>query len=184
MLSAIHNTLLAAILAFGLLGSAVQAQTPELDALFEQLQADDVPNWETLEREIWRLWSQSGSAAMDFLLERGRDAMAAGDFTAAIEHLTALTDHAPEFAEGWNTRATAYYLADLYGPSIVDIQRTLELNPNHFGALSGLGQILKALSENDASLSAFRQAAAIHPHRPDIQQAIEQLERLTEGQSL
>jgi tetratricopeptide (TPR) repeat protein len=82
---------------------------------------------------------------MDLLLQRGKDAMAAGDFPAAIEHLTALTDHAPDFAEGFNARATAYFQAGQLGPSIEDIARTLTLNPRHFGALSGLGMIFEDL---------------------------------------
>jgi len=76
---------------------------------------------------------------MDLLLQRGQDALEEENYQAAIEHFTALTDHAPQFAEAWNMRATAFFLIDEYGLSIEDISRTLALNPKHFGALSGCG---------------------------------------------
>ena len=160
------------------------AQAEELDQLFERLQEPVLPEWQTVEAEIWRQWSRSGSPAIDLLLERGREAMQAGDLPAAIEHLTALTDHAPDFAEGWNARATAYYHAGLYGPSLADIQRTLVLEPRHFGALSGLGLILEELDRKDQALEAWRLAHAIHPHSPGINDAIERLEREVSGTDL
>ena len=82
---------------------------------------------------------------MDLLLQRGQEAMEAGDLDAAIEHFTALTDHAPDFAEGWNARATAFFQDERYGPALADIERTLALNPDHFGALMGLAMILEQL---------------------------------------
>lgn len=152
------------------------AQTEKLDELFVQLRAPDLENWESVEQEIWKEWSKSGSPAMDMLLERGREAMAEADFDSAIGHLTALTDHAPEFAEGYNARATAYFQADLYGPSIRDIEMTLALNPRHFGALSGLGMILEQLGLYQDALTAYQAVIAIHPHRPNVKEAVERLE--------
>jgi tetratricopeptide (TPR) repeat protein len=121
---------------------------------------------------------------MDLLLQRGRDAMEAGDLTAAIEHLTALTDHAPDFAEGFNTRATAYFQQGLYGPSLKDIARTLALNPRHFGALMGLGTIFEEMGQPQRALEAYRAAHAIHPNEPDLIGAIERLERDLSGITL
>ena len=92
------------------------AQTETLDSLFAELKESDAQAAGRIEREIWNEWSKSGSPAMDLLLQRGRDAMAAGDMGAAIEHFTALTDHAPDFAEGWTARATAYFQAAEWGP--------------------------------------------------------------------
>ena len=120
------------------------AQDTPLDTLFERL-AEPTSDWETTESEIFAIWARSGSDSMDLLLERGQDAIDEGENEIAIEHLTALTDHAPEFAEGWNSRAMAYYQAGLIGPSIEDLRRALALNPRHFGALSGLGVILEQL---------------------------------------
>lgn len=174
------NTVVAAFFAVG----ASHAGEAELEKLFERLQAEELPEWEEVEQAIWGEWSQSGSASMDLLLERGREAMQDGDLVQAIEHLTALTDHAPEFAEGWNARATAYFQADHYSLSIADIQRTLALNPRHFGALQGLGRILAELQQPKEALRAFEAAFAIHPHRPGLKEQIERLRKETDGQDL
>ena len=112
---------------------------------------------------------------MDLLLQRGREAMEAEDFEAAIEHLTALTDHAPDFAEGFNARATAYFHAEMYGPSLADIERTLALNPRHYGAMAGLGTIMMELGQEAKALEAFRKANALNPHRTDLIEAIKTL---------
>lgn len=160
------------------------AQTETLDELFVELKNADETQWRSIERKIWTEWSRSGSPAMDLLLQRGRAAMEAGDYTRAIEHFTALTDHAPDFAEGWNARATAYYNVGLYGPSIEDIGRVLTLNPRHFGAMSGLAQILEELGHPEDALEAYRQVQSIHPHRANLQEAIERLEEETSGTDL
>lgn len=162
----------------------VYADDADLDALFEALKFADETTYEEIETRIWEEWSRSGSAAMDLLLERGRRALEAGDTTAAIEHLTALIDHAPEFAEGYNARATAYFQADLYGPSLADIRQTLILNPRHFGAISGLAMILDELGESEGALKAWRAVEAIHPARPGVRENIERLEKKVEGTSL
>jgi Flp pilus assembly protein TadD len=149
--------------------------------LLAQLTDPAVERWQRVERELVGEWSKSGSAAMDLLLQRGRAAVQAGNIDAAIEHLTALTDHAPEFAEGYNTRATAYYQAGRFGPAMEDIARTLALNPNHYGALSGLGLILEETGFDDRALAAFRAAHAIHPNQPGIKASLERLERKVAG---
>lgn len=172
------------ILTLGLSAAPVFAQSDELDALFEQLQQPIDGNWQDVEQQIWKLWSKSGSDSMDLLLERGRRAMRAGDLSKAVEHLTALTDHAPDFAEGWNARATVFFMMDEYSLSVQDIETTLALNPRHFGAMSGLGMILEQLDQPDNALKVFRAALSVHPHRPDIHDAIERLEVVTKGTDL
>jgi tetratricopeptide (TPR) repeat protein len=152
-----------------------------MDGWFQELADPDNPNWGRALTDIQREWSKSGSPAMDLLLKRGQDAMEAGDIPAAIEHLTALTDQAPDFAEGWNARATAYYLAGMYGPSIADVERVLVLNPRHFGAIAGLGLILRDTGHKEAAVRAFRESLTIHPHQDGIRQALEQLERDASG---
>ena len=176
-----------AVAAFALLlaGAAPGVAAGErLDELFAELADPANAYWQRTESDIEREWSKSGSAAMDMLLKRGQEALAAGDLPAAIEHLTALTDRAPDFAEGWNARATAYFLAGLYGPSMQDIARVLELEPRHYGALAGLGTILAETGNEKAALEAFRAARSIHPHSPDIDQAVQRLERDLEGTAL
>lgn len=160
------------------------ADEARLDELFSSLAEADETSWEQIEAKIWREWSDSGSPAMDLLLERGREAMTEEDNREAIEHLTALVENAPEFAEGWNARATAYYSAGLVGPAMADIARTLELEPRHFGALSGLGLILEETGHDARALEAYRAALAIHPHKPNLKRAVERLEFALEGKAI
>jgi len=176
---------LAAAVWFSLLtATSTWAQAAELDRLFADLGDPARDDWHLVEDEIWRQWSRSGSASMDLLLERGREAMEAGAYMVAVEHLTALVDHAPDFAEGWNARATAYFHIGLYGPSIEDIRRTLVLEPRHFGALAGLALILEDLDRPEQALEAWLAAQAIHPHMPGIDEAIERLGRQVSGTDL
>ncbi|MBZ0129491.1 MAG: tetratricopeptide repeat protein [Rhodobacteraceae bacterium] len=163
---------------------AARADISELDELFQELQDPAGDDWEAVEKRIWKVWSQSGSDAMDLLLERGRQAIRAGDLDKAVEHLTALTDHAPDFAEGWNVRATAFFMLEEYALAVADIEQVLALNPRHFGAISGLAMIFEAVNQPENALKAYRAALAVHPHRADIQEAIERLEQATDGISL
>ncbi len=175
---------LAAFAAALFLSAPVLSASEPLDNLYAELANPDNQEWRRTQADILREWSKSGSPSMDLLLQRGRAAMEAGDLVAAIEHFTALTDHAPDFAEGWNARATAYFLAGRFGPSIADIRRTLALNDHHFGALSGLGQILEELGEDERAKEVYRASLAIHPHQDAIRQALERLEKETTGTEL
>jgi tetratricopeptide (TPR) repeat protein len=173
---------LAALLWFSLPSGAIAqpaADADRLDALFADLAEPGRTDSARIEREISRIWSQSGSAAMDMLLQRGRRALEAGDYAAAVEHFSALIDHAPEFAEGWNARATAFYLMDEYALSIADIGRVLSLNPRHFGALSGLAIMLEDMGEIDYARDALRAVQALNPNRPNIDEAVMRLNRMT-----
>jgi tetratricopeptide (TPR) repeat protein len=155
-----------------------------LDALFAELAEPDQADWPRIEAEIIRHWSRSGSAAMDLLLRRGTEAMEQEDWIAAVEHLSALVDHAPDFAEGWNARATAFYMMEEHALAIADIEVVLSLNPRHFGALSGLAVILEAMGDPSLALEAQRAALALHPHRPEVIRAVERLERRIGGAEL
>lgn len=147
-----------------------------LDELFAELSQPEQMGWKRIEDAIWIEWSRSGSPAMDLLLKQGRAALEAQDYDLAIEHLTALTDHAPDFAEGWNARATAFFQLDMYGLALEDIRRTLKLNPRHFAALTGLAVILEQMGDEKGALEAYRRVRAIHPHRPNVKEAIDRLE--------
>lgn len=148
-----------------------------LEELHAQLAEPGREDWTRVEAEIVRLWSQSGSPAMDLLLRRAGEAMEAEDFDAAVEHLSALTDHAPGFAEGWHARATAFFFLGEYALAVADIQRTLALNPRHFGALEGLGAILEEMDRPELALRALRAAEEINPNRPSLKDALARLER-------
>lgn len=149
---------------------------PSLDQLFAELSQPEQMGWQRIEDAIWIEWSRSGSASMDLLLKQGREALERQDYELAIEHLTALTDHAPEFAEGFNARATAFFQLDEYGLALEDIRRTLELNPRHFAALTGLAVIMEQMGEEARALTAYQEVLKIHPHRPNVKEAVERLE--------
>ncbi len=179
-----HNRIVAAALPIFLLCAGLPGHAAPLDDLFSRLKTADAREAGRIEREIWNEWSKSGSASADLLLQRGRDAMEAGDGKLAVEHFTALIDHAPDFAEGWNARATAYFSVGQYGPSISDIGRTLTLNPRHFGAMAGLGAMMEEMGHPEKALEAYRAALAIHPHLNGVEDALKRLEAKAAGQEL
>lgn len=158
-----------------------------LDALFEQLASlaeDEADRRRRLSNEIGILWSQSGSDSMDLLLIRGRQAIEKGDLPKAVDHLTALTDHAPNFPEGWNARATAFFLLEEWGLALADIERALELEPRHFGALTGLAVILEKIDRPEDALQVWRRALAVHPHLERAVEAVERLAVSVEGREI
>ena len=159
------------------------AEAP-IDRLFRELAKEDQPGWQQIEDAIIAEWSRSGSAAMDLLLTRGLSALGDDDIDLALEHFTALTDHAPDFAEGWNARATAFFRADMYGPALSDIERTLALEPRHFGAMSGLAIILEQIGYPEDAYATWQLVQAIHPHRPAVKEALERLGKEVAGRSL
>ena len=156
----------------------------KLDTLFAELSVAEAENADLVEQNLYAEMSRSGSDAMDLLLERGRAAMDMGDALLAIEHLSALIDHAPDFAEGYNARATAYYHFGLYGAAMADIGTTLTLEPRHFGAMSGLALILEELGQAENALKTLRSIQVIHPHMIGLDQRIEHLELALIGAAL
>ena len=148
-----------------------------LDRLFGQLnKAENVETAKVVEKAIWGLWSQSSSPTANALLGQASKAMAASNFRVAIKLLDTAIELKPDFAEAWNKRATAFYLDGNFKSSMADIERVLELEPRHFGALSGLGLIQRELGDEEAALKAFRRALAIHPHLPAANRAVKELE--------
>jgi tetratricopeptide (TPR) repeat protein len=183
--AAILNRIVAALLPLFLTCAVAFAEdAAKLDRLFERLKTAEEAEAGRIETEIWIEWSKSGSASEDLLLQRGKEAMDLGDIPAAIEHFTAIIDHDPAFAEAWNARATAYYMAGEFGPSIADIGKVLTLNPRHFGALSGLALILEETGKPKRALEVYKAALAIHPHLQGAAEAVERLETEAEGQEL
>lgn len=161
-----------------------EARAAQLEALFARLAMKDAKDWEQVQNQINTIWSRSGSDSMDLLARRADKAMAAEDYETALLHLDNLTRLAPDFAEGWNKRATVYFLQEDYGPSLDDIARTLRLEPRHFGALSGLGIILDRLGDSEGALEAFRRAYRLHPNLEGAQEGIKKLTRDVEGERL
>ncbi len=160
-----------------------QAQQSE-EALLQQLREAPESEASRLDRELSLIWDRSGSASMDLLLKRGRDALEQEETEKAINHLTALTDHAPDFAEGWHARATAFYQAGLYGPALDDLERALALNPNNYNAIFGLGVMLQEFGDHDRAAAAFERVLALHPNHENAKTAMEQLKRRGIGRTL
>ena len=121
------------------------------------------------EQGLWLLWSRSGEAAIDALMARGSDEMEAERLPDAIKTFSEVIRKKPDFAEGWNKRATAYYLAGDYERSLADCDEVLKRNPNHFGALSGAGQIHYALENYELALVWFRRALEVNPNMVGVE---------------
>lgn len=153
----------------------------EMDALFAELAQIDGEGWHRAQLDILRIWSRSGSLAMDLLYRRGEAALDAGDLESAIGHLTALTDHAPDFAAGWQLRAVAFYLDGETGPAIADLARALALEPRHFTALTQLGTVFEEIGHDRRALAAYRQSLKINPHQQEATDAVRRLEQKTAG---
>jgi len=141
-------------------------------------------DWKTTEGKIWREWEKSGSPAMDYLLQRGIRAMDAGALRTAVEQFSVVIDHAPDFAEAWNKRATVFYMMGEYGLSLSDIRQTLLLNPRHFGAMAGLAAILEEIDRPKDALEIYQRAFKVHPHQVGIKDAIERLKAKVKGTAI
>lgn len=128
------------------------------------------------EQGLWRLWSRSGDAQVDELMTRGADELEAGRYPEAIALLSEVIRRKPEFAEGWNRRATAYYLAGEYARSLADCEEVLRRNPSHFGALSGVGQIYTQLEQYEQALAWFRRALEVNPNMLGVEINIREIE--------
>lgn len=165
------------------LAAAVQPEaTPatraqKLDALFAQLATPDLAESAKVEADIQRLWGQSGSPAMDLLLRRAQEAIAAEDLNAALDHLNAAIDHDPDFAEAWNTRASVFYQMNEYALAVNDIEHALALEPRHYGAMEGLAMIFSETQHPDLALRVVEIARKVNPNRESLKEAEEGLQR-------
>jgi len=140
-----------------------------LDALFAKLKAaQGVEEGRAIERDIVHLWLQSGDAEVDKLMGYAIAAMNIQAYTLALNYLDTVVVTKPDYAEGWNKRATVYFMVDRLEDSIADIERTLALEPRHFGALAGLGMIMVKLGDKKRAIEAFKAALAIDPNLEDV----------------
>ncbi|MEP1352572.1 MAG: tetratricopeptide repeat protein [Tateyamaria sp.] len=155
-----------------------------LDEMMEALREAEPAEATRLSRDIEREWARAGSTSLDMLLRRGREALEEEQIDIAIEHFTAVTDHAPEFAEGWHARATAFYMKGLYGPALDDLQRALILNPDNYNAIFGLGVMLQEFGDYERARDAFDQVLDLHPNHENANTAREQLKSRGIGREL
>jgi tetratricopeptide (TPR) repeat protein len=120
---------------------------------------------------------KSGSDTVDLLMGWAMKAMNEKDFPLALDLLDQVVTMQPDFAEGWNKRATIEYMQDDYGKALADIAHALALEPRHFGAMSGMGMILREIEENEEALAVLRRALEIHPQLENIDTLVKELER-------
>ena len=164
--------------------STLCAQSSDLAILFKKLKTVDAVDAPALETKILLEWSKSGSAAIDYLFSRAQIAMDSQDYGVALLHLNALTDHAPEFSEGWSLSAVALYKLGKTGPALTAIGHTLALEPRHFRALEGLMFILEDAGLFVGAFEIFQMIEAIHPHAEILSTAKDRLNAKIQGQAL
>jgi tetratricopeptide (TPR) repeat protein len=158
---------------------------PRLPRLFVALKSTQSPGWaRTIEDEIAHIWGESGDPTTQQLMEKGLTAMAEDEDEAALTAFDAVVAHAADFAKGWNKRATVEYLLGDYKASMADIAHVLQLEPRHFGALAGLGQVELALGDRAAALQAFSDALAIDPHLQDVADMVGELKKELLGKAI
>jgi tetratricopeptide (TPR) repeat protein len=183
-----HLTALGLLVLLSSMGMAVFSAPvlaePASPELLDKLRGASEVDAPRIEREVETIWSRSGSPAMDLLLKRGRDALDKGDIALAINHFTALTDHAPGFAEGYHMRAQAYYRRDLYGPALADLETTLALNPDNYAAIFGLATMVQEFGDLARAATLYRKVLAINPNHENAKSALSGMKRDGVGREL
>ena len=161
----------------GSAGVALADQTdPRLPSLFDSLRlAPNAQASSVVEQAIWQLWLQTDDEDIGNMMSAGTAAMRRGDLDAALATFDTMVERAPDFAEGWNKRATVHFMLDNFDESLADIEATLMLEPRHFGALSGRGLVFLRMREPEKALQAFEEALEVGPQMPGIRSNIEAL---------
>lgn len=160
-------------------------QREALEALYRQLA--DAPNEESAElisSAIEKMWRRSESDTVNILMERANMAVQAKKQDLAIELLTALTQVAPGYAEGWNQLATIHFLKEDYSDAMLQLRKVLSLDPRHFKAIEGMSIILREVGKKKAALRVLRKALEVNPHLKSAKQAEKELAREIEGQGI
>ncbi|MEM1317816.1 MAG: tetratricopeptide repeat protein [Pseudomonadota bacterium] len=173
--------------------SATAAPTPkrafefakDLDGLFAQLKRTrDHKQAERISKKIWGEWQTSNSRSIDLLTYWARNATGRKQYDAALDLLDQVIVLRPEYAEGWNQRATLHYQRKDYAKSIADIEKVLALEPRHFGALSGLAVILEQLGRDQQALETWYRVLEVYPANRSAGSAIVRLEEDLAGSGI
>ena len=156
-----------------------------LDQLFIDLKRER--NEKAAERiagRIWGEWSQSGSASIDLMMQWSQKAIENQKFDVALDFLDQVVTLQPNYAEGWNRRATVHFMMKNFGKSMSDIDHTLQLEPRHFGALSGLAQIMALTGHKQSALEAWQKVLAIYPMMRSAQDQVATLSEELAGEGI
>ena len=136
----------------------------KLDTLFVELKRErNEKAAERIAAQIWQEWYKSGSASVDLMMQWSQKAVDEKKFDIALDFLDQVVTLKPAFSEGWNRRATVHFMMENYGKSMADIDHTLQLEPRHFGALSGMAQIMKNTGRKELALDAYQRVLEIYP---------------------
>jgi len=165
--------------------AAPMTKQARLDKLFSDLKRER--NEKAAERiagNIWSEWFQSGSASIDLMMLWSQKAMDNQKFDVALDFLDQVVTLQPTYAEGWNRRATVHFMMKNYGKSMADIDRTLQLEPRHFGALSGLAQIMALTGHKQSALEAWQKVLAIYPMMRSAQDQVATLSEELAGEGI
>lgn len=160
-------------------------RTRGLDFLFGALKvAPDEASAKHVEARIWAQWLQTPSDTAALLMLRAKAAMDAQQTDVALKLLDSVVKLRPDYIEGWNRRATLYYLKNDYAHSLQDIEQVLIREPRHFGALAGLGMIMQELGDEKRALDAFRKALAVNPYLEKVPELVKTLTEKVEGRDI
>ena len=160
-------------------------RTRGLDFLFGALKvAPDEASAKHVEARIWAMWMQTPSDTAALLMLRAKAAVDAQKPDVALKLLDAVVKLRPDYIEGWNRRATLYYLKNDYAHSLEDIREVLIREPRHFGALAGLGMIMQDIGDEKRALEAFRKALAVNPHLDKVPELVKSLTEKVEGRDI
>ncbi len=149
----------------------------DVSALVRALRDPDEVVRALVEHSLWEVWSRSGDPEVDDLFQIGLEQMNQRNAPAAIATFSEIIKKKPEFAEGWNKRATLYYLIGEYDKSLADCEEVIRRNPVHFGALSGFGMIYLKQGKPEKALDYWERALQVNPNLGQVEAAVEQLKR-------
>lgn len=160
-------------------------EASRLDKLFADLKRErNERAAERIANQIWVEWRKSGSASVDLMLQWSNEAAETKKFDVALDFLDQVIMLQPDFAEGWNRRATVHFMMDNYAKSMADIEHTLRLEPRHFGALTGLAAILKETGRKELALDAYERTLDIYPMMRDAQSEVATLSEELAGEGI
>jgi len=162
-----------------------ESDADRLDDLFAKLKTESrAASAGRIARQIVGIWNESGSDTINLLMQWSAEAIGRQQYATAQDLLEQVTTLKPEYAEGWNRRATLYYMMSDYGRSLSDIETTLRLEPRHFGALSGLAAIFQKTSKDRQALDTWYRVLSIYPANRQAQKTVEELEETLAGQGI